>query len=75
MRPFLQPSQLVLFKKCRKYKIGQIVAARAGDKEIVKRLLAIGRNKVYLQGDHPDSADYAVSPASLRGRLIFKVSL
>ena len=73
MRPALRPARLALCKRCRGYKTGQIVVAGTKDGEIVKRLLAIGKNKAYLQGDHPDSADYAVDPASLKGRLIFKI--
>ena len=70
MRPSLRPARAALFRKCRAYGPGEIVVARTGGREVVKRLLAVGRHKVYLQGDHPDSADCAVNPEDLRGRLV-----
>lgn len=75
MRPTLRPAGVALFKRCRRYKAGQVVVAGTEGREIVKRLLAVGKNKAYLQGDHPDSADYVVPPADLRGRLLLKLHI
>ena len=73
MRPALEPNQLVLFVRSRRYRPGQVVLARFQGREIVKRLAWQNTRCVYLQGDSPLSADCFVPLQNLRGALVARV--
>ena len=72
MSPTLRAADLVVFKRTRKFRAGQIVIAQSAGREIVKRLAWQNSRRAYLQGDHPDSSDCLVVIRALKGRLVLK---
>ena len=73
MLPTLASRQIVIFKKSKRFQTGQIVAARADDIEVVKRLLWQNKQRAHLRGDNSQSAAYSVPAKNLEGVLIFKL--
>ncbi len=73
MSPALKSRQVVVFKKSRRFKPGQIIIANIGKKEVVKRLLWQTKRGAYLQGDNYTSVDSFVDLQALKGILILKL--
>lgn len=51
MEPTLREGQLIFAHLIRNFKPGQVVIAQVGTKEVVKRILKIEKDLVYLAGD------------------------
>ncbi len=58
MEPTLSPGDIVLFKGARleKLNVGDIVLARTGGLEVVKRIAGFGDGQVWLLGDNPEQS-------------------
>ena len=71
MLPGFKEGQIVIFKRSRRFKCGQLVAAQTLDGEVIKRLIDYDGSKASLKGDHLISKTYHVSSRDLRGIAIF----
>lgn len=78
MEPTLKQGRLVIFLKTKKIKTQDIVIAKVGNREVVKRINNINDSGVELIGDNPekstDSRSYgAVDMDRIKGKLIIKL--
>ena len=73
MSPGLRPGQLIVCCSASRYRLGQIVIAQRGGREVIKRLVWRGAAAVLLQGDHPLSSDCLLPSRAVKGRLLFKL--
>jgi acetyl esterase/lipase len=68
MLPGLAPGDILLVSKKYKPTVGDIVVAKVGGREVVKRVVKVSKKKYFLQGDNlaasTDSRTYGEVPAS-----------
>jgi nickel-type superoxide dismutase maturation protease len=56
MLPYLKPGNIVLVKKVKKYKIGDIVIANVNNRQVIKRVKNINNNLYELIGDNKNES-------------------
>jgi SOS-response transcriptional repressor LexA len=76
MTPTLQDGQLVVCHQIRKFKTGQIVIAYVKSKEVIKRIVKIDKDRIYLGVDdssHAHNGKYyaVVSDVDVQGIVIW----
>jgi phage repressor protein C with HTH and peptisase S24 domain len=66
MKPTYRNGQTVLVSLVRNFKVGDVVVAVNGNREVLKRITKIDYGKVFLEGDNKDnstdSRDYGWLP-------------
>ena len=73
MTPLLKHKQLVILQKTKQFKVGQIVYFKFNGLDLIKRIINISQNGIYLQGDYHQSYTYFVCHGDLKARLVFKL--
>jgi phage repressor protein C with HTH and peptisase S24 domain len=76
MLPTLRPGQIVVAHHVRNFKPGQVVVAHVGSREVIKRVTAVDRGRIFLQGDNAehstDSREYgSVVDTMIAGTIIW----
>lgn len=52
MTPTLQAGQIVIAYHVRNFRVGQIVVAHVGTKEVIKRITSVKNGRIFLEGDN-----------------------
>lgn len=76
MTPTLKMNQIVIAKRCKHYKSGQIIIARQNKREVIKRLCVADNGDYLLFGDNSikssDSRQYGpIQAKDIMGRVLF----
>jgi phage repressor protein C with HTH and peptisase S24 domain len=76
MEPTYHEGQMVIFKRSKKYKSGDVVMVIVDGREVIKRISATSENSVYLVGDNlvnsTDSRQYgSISTKQVYGKAIY----
>lgn len=76
MMPTIEPGRLLVVTRNSKIKKGNIVIAKVGEREIVKRVSDVKSSKVYILGDNPigstDSRDFGwLSEDQIIGKIVW----
>ncbi|MCY4010517.1 MAG: S26 family signal peptidase [Candidatus Saccharibacteria bacterium] len=71
MYPTLKNKQLVVLRKTNQFQVGQIAYFKFQQLPLIKRIIFVSSNGVYLQGDHYQSAIYFVPQQSVEAVLFF----
>lgn len=75
MTPTLENGQIVLCHQIRGYKKGQVVVAFVKNKEVIKRILKVDKDKIYLGVDDQKHAHngkyYAILPDTKIEGIVF----
>ncbi len=76
MMPTIEPGKLLIAARNSKIREGNIVIARVGGREIVKRVSEISNTKFYILGDNEngstDSRDYGwLNESQIIGKIIW----
>ena len=67
MLPYLKPGNIVLVKKVKKYKIGDIVIANVNNRQVIKRVKNINNNLYELIGDNKNESTDSRSFGMVQG--------
>lgn len=79
MLPGLKPGSIVFYWRQRRYQPGDVVVARFGDKQLVKRVATIDQRGYRLRGDNADDSFDSrqfgsLPPAAILGRVVGRLS-
>jgi len=71
MEPRLKSGRIILVSRSNKFRKGDVVVAKPGDKEIIKMVQNIKGTKYFLAGNGPKHDEGWVEEQFIRGRMIW----